>query len=319
MTELRRLLDGDSDELALALLRSANDDSPSTDSLKAAAVALGIGTSLGGAALLGSGLRTAAGSGAGAAAASQAALGGAPAATAGALTLGVIAKQVGIGLLAGVFAMGGLELAIDKPFSSPAPAAQKASISPARAAADAHARNAASGQTESMAALAAAESDTPSSAASPSDDGASDAAAARSTRRRAAASGVRAADAQGAPPAPAQVEAAAPVAEVKAEPKVEKPQTVALNKSLAAEVALLDRARSALLAQNASGAQRALDQYRKERQTGILDPEATVLEIQVLEKLGSHAAAARLARQFIASHPDSRHVESLRVLAADVP
>jgi outer membrane protein assembly factor BamD (BamD/ComL family) len=88
---------------------------------------------------------------------------------------------------------------------------------------------------------------------------------------------------------------------------------------LAAEVALLDRARSALLAQNPSGAQRWLEQYRKERQTGILDPEATVLEIQVLEKLGNHGAAVRLARQFIVSHPDSRHVDSLRVLAAEAP
>jgi outer membrane protein assembly factor BamD (BamD/ComL family) len=96
-----------------------------------------------------------------------------------------------------------------------------------------------------------------------------------------------------------------------------QPQAVALNKSLAAEVAMLDRARSALLAQNASGALRVLEQYRRERQTGILDPEATVLEIQALEKLGNRASAARLARQFIKSHPDSRHVESLRVLAAE--
>jgi hypothetical protein len=314
MTELRRLLDDNSDELALALLGSARDDSPSDDSLKATAVALGISTSLGGAALLASGLRAAAGPGVGAggAAAAQAALGAAPAATLGALTLGVVAKQIGIGLVAGVLAMGGLELAVERPFSAPAPVAQKASISPARTTRQqgVHARSGA-GSREPMAALVAAEpeSDKPSAPAS-ANDGASAHAA---HRRVAPPSAAAVAEPQA---AQAETSAAEPVVEPK--PEAAKPE-VALNKSLAAEVALLDRARSALLAQDPSGGQRALDQYRKERQTGILDPEATVLQIQVLEKLGKRGAAARLARQFIASHPESRHVDSLRVLAAEAP
>jgi hypothetical protein len=44
-----------------------------------------------------------------------------------------------------------------------------------------------------------------------------------------------------------------------------------------------------------------------------------VLQIQALEKFGDRASASRLARQFISSNPSSRHVDSLRVLAAEAP
>jgi hypothetical protein len=216
VTELRRLLDDNSDELALALLRSAGEDSPSNDSLKAAAVALGIGTGLGGAALLASGLRTAAASGAsaGGAAVTQAALGAGPAATVGALTLGVVAKQVAVGLVAGVFAMGGLELAIERPFASPAPAAQKASISPARTTRQPSARiQFAAGVPEPVATALAAESDKPVVPA-----GANDGVAARAMRHRVTTPGVAAAEPQAADAARSGVAAAEPVVEAKPAP-----------------------------------------------------------------------------------------------------
>lgn len=316
MSELRPLLDGNADELALALLRSADDDSPSADSLKAAAVALGLGTSLGGSALLASGLHGASGSGAaaGGGALSQAVVAASPGV--GALTVGLVAKQVVIGLATGVVAMSGLELAGQHPFGSRerAPSAQVAHVAPARPALEARARN------HSGVALPAPEAAVVSAdAADPSAPAvASEGAGAQGVRYRAL---VPRATEAGKVAEPAQA-AVTPAPEAKPEPELAKPQTVAvnksaLNKSLAADVAMLDRARSALLAKNPSGALRALEQYRKERQTGILDPEATVLWIQALEKLGERVPAARLARQFIASHPESRHVDSLRVLAAE--
>lgn len=311
MSELRPLLDGNADELALALLRSADDDSPSADSLKAAAVALGIGTSLGGSALLASSLHGASGSSAatGVGALSQAAIAASPAA--GAITLGLLAKQVAIGLAAGVVAMSGLELTSEHPFGSrdPAPRAQVASVSPARPAHEARAARQSGGELSQPASAAlAADAENTSALV-----GLSDSAGVQGVRQRVL---TRKPVEAGKATEPAPAGAAAPAAPAP-EGEAAKPQAVALNKSLAAEVAMLDRARSALLAQNASGALRALEQYRKERQTGILDPEATVLQIQALEKLGDRASAAHIARQFIASHPDSRHVESLRVLAGE--
>jgi outer membrane protein assembly factor BamD (BamD/ComL family) len=85
-------------------------------------------------------------------------------------------------------------------------------------------------------------------------------------------------------------------------------------RSLAFEVDLLDRARRTLLAGRAADALSTLDRYGREYPSGILQPEAAVLRIQALEQRGDRAAAAALARQFIASHPGSRHVESLRAL-----
>lgn len=309
MSELRRLVDGESDELALALLRSADDDSPSTDSLQAAALVLGLGTSLGGGtALLATGVKGAAGPGV----VSHATLGVSPAAATGAsITLGAVAKQVALGLVGGLFAMGGVQLAIDRA-SDPKPIAalqQPANLA-ARSASQSHRREGASSALPPSAEpLVVAGQENPS--AQPK---ANSPVAGPVMRRRPATRSAGEAVSEPAEAVPAK--AAATVEPQAAE--VVKPQTaVAQNKSLAAEVALLDRARSALRAQDASLASRALDQYRKERQTAILEPEATVLQIQVLEKLGERAAAARLARQFIASHPESRHVDSLRVLAAE--
>jgi hypothetical protein len=315
MTELRRLLDGDSDDLAISILRSADDDSPSADSLKAAALALGISGTLGGSALLASGLRSAAVPSA-AASGAHAAVGAPPAATVASITLGAIVKQMAIGVAAGVLAMGGVQLASDSASTSDAQA-PKNIPAPTRASA-AQARGVVRGQPrEPSAQTATLGAEALQSPTQPSLDGTP---GAPGQRRRSAAPAVLNVAPATVAEAPA---AAAPVGEVASlEPvKAAEPEKapVALNKSLAAEVLLLDRARNALLAQNPSGALRALDQYRKERQTAILEPEANVLQIQVLEQLGERAAAARLARKFVQAHPASRHAESLRALAAEAP
>jgi hypothetical protein len=87
------------------------------------------------------------------------------------------------------------------------------------------------------------------------------------------------------------------------------------NASLALEVQLLDRARGALLAGDAIGSLSVLDEYQSAQRTGILAPEAQVLRIQVLERLGRTGAASALARDFVGRHPGSRHAAALRPLA----
>jgi hypothetical protein len=315
MTELRRLLDGDSDDLALSILRSADDDSPTADSLKATALALGIGSTLSGSALLASGLRSAAVPSA-AASGAHAAVGAPAAATVASITFGAIVKQMAIGVAAGVLAMGGVQLASDSPSTSDAKAPK--SIAAPTPASAAQARGSARGQLGEP----SAQSTTPGAGAlaaptQPSLDVASGASVPR--RRNAAPAALNAAPAVvgDAPAAALPASEAASPEPVKAAELEKAP--VALNKSLAAEVRLLDRARNALIAQNPSGALRALDQYRKERQTAILEPEANVLQIQVLDQLGEHAAAVRLARKFVQAYPASRHADSLRALAAEAP
>ena len=317
MTELRRLLDGDSDDLALSILRSAEDDSPSRDSLKAAALALGISGTLGGSALLASGLRSAAVPSA-AASGAHAAVGVPAATTVASITVGAIVKQMAIGVAAGVLAMGGVQLASEQPSSSDAKA-PKSTVAAARAAAPQAGSRTPGHPRELDARTAALGGEAVEAPAQPSLDAA---AAAPVVRRRSMPS---ASDVSNAPSptvfqaaeTQAPVSTAAPAQPVQV-PEAEK-SPVALNKSLAAEVVLLDRARNALLAHNPSGALRALEQYRKERQTAILEPEANVLQIQVLDQLGEHAAAVRLARNFVQAHPESRHADSLRALAGEAP
>lgn len=88
----------------------------------------------------------------------------------------------------------------------------------------------------------------------------------------------------------------------------------ALPPSLAADLALLDRARRALAQHDPRGALQALDVYARQRQSGVLDPEAEVLRIHALLALGEHARAEKLARAFVAAHPTSSYAPELRAL-----
>lgn len=73
--------------------------------------------------------------------------------------------------------------------------------------------------------------------------------------------------------------------------------------SFAEEIALLDRARGALRAGAPERASRVLVQYRRRFAQGVLAPEADVLQIEALSASGSSAQAQRLAKQFLAKHP----------------
>jgi hypothetical protein len=84
--------------------------------------------------------------------------------------------------------------------------------------------------------------------------------------------------------------------------------------SLHEEVAMLDTARRALGGGNATGALSALDHYAATCPRGLLGEEATLLRIEALAQSGNRTAAAQLAKQFLASHPDSPHAKRLGTL-----
>jgi outer membrane protein assembly factor BamD (BamD/ComL family) len=85
---------------------------------------------------------------------------------------------------------------------------------------------------------------------------------------------------------------------------------------LSDEVVALDAARQALAAGDAAGALRAVDDHDRRFPGGALSPEATVVRIEALAARGDRAAAARLATEFLRSHPASPHAKRLRSLLA---
>jgi len=84
---------------------------------------------------------------------------------------------------------------------------------------------------------------------------------------------------------------------------------------LSEQLRLIDAARSAVAAGNASAASAALSSYRTRFPRGPFGQEAAVLQIQTLDLQGSHAQAAALARSFLARHPNSPHVSVVQRIA----
>jgi hypothetical protein len=295
------------------MLRAAADDEPPQGSLTALAAALGVAPTLTGLSWLGSASSTAASSGA-AGASGAAGLGssvstavGAVGATSAAssLTALLVAKYVAIGMASGLVAMGGITLAGES-----REAARKDTLhtSPAKLALAAN--RAAPERSGSAAERASApQVEAPAVAVDPAEPRPKLPARGAIRARQLDESQARAAEAT-APSGVASASAAAFVDE-----SAKPVEAVEQNKGLTRELALLDRARSTLLGGNPSEALKLLDQYRRVRVSMILDPEAEALRILALDRLGQHQMASRLAREFIASHPASRQVDSLRALA----
>ncbi len=89
--------------------------------------------------------------------------------------------------------------------------------------------------------------------------------------------------------------------------------------SLAAEVAVLDRARAALARGDAGAALSAVAEYQGMPRSKILDREATLLRIRALDAAGQRALASQLAEDFVRAHPESRDMAALKVLTAKRP
>jgi len=86
---------------------------------------------------------------------------------------------------------------------------------------------------------------------------------------------------------------------------------------LDAEVAALEKVRSALVQRDARRALLLLDAYDREFPSSSLADEATVLRVDALEQHGNPAAATALAHRFLAAHPASPHASHLHHVLLD--
>ncbi|HSO34037.1 MAG TPA: hypothetical protein VLT33_15995 [Labilithrix sp.] len=91
------------------------------------------------------------------------------------------------------------------------------------------------------------------------------------------------------------------------------PLAAASSQRLAEEVAQLDRARAALLAGDGDGALAELARYHHDFPASQLGREATLLEIDALEKAGRHDLARDRARAFMRANPQSAATKRLAI------
>jgi len=106
-----------------------------------------------------------------------------------------------------------------------------------------------------------------------------------------------------------------PPAEDAPAPEAPPPSQAALDaRRLAAEVALLDRARGALRTGDLAGALAALDEHAAGFADGALVPEATVIRIDVLVARGARDDARALARDFLTRYPRSPLATRVRAM-----
>jgi TolA-binding protein len=115
-------------------------------------------------------------------------------------------------------------------------------------------------------------------------------------------------------PAPPIVEAAPPATEPAAETSPSPAPPTVDARRLAAEVALLDRARTALRTGDASGAIAALDEHRRTFADGMLLAEADLVRIEALLVLGRTADATELGHAFLTRFPHSPLAKRVRSL-----
>jgi len=88
---------------------------------------------------------------------------------------------------------------------------------------------------------------------------------------------------------------------------------------LAQELALVDKARSALRSGNAAGALDLVSRYERSYKRPRFRPEASALRIEALIALGRRAEAAQLARMFMANHPGHPLTVRLREFLGEAP
>jgi hypothetical protein len=94
------------------------------------------------------------------------------------------------------------------------------------------------------------------------------------------------------------------------------PAAAAPAKSLADEVAALDRARRALDAKDPNAALRALEDRQRRHGAGRMAPEATLLRIRALVRKGDRAGAEAVARAYFASDPNGPYAARIRAALA---
>ena len=84
--------------------------------------------------------------------------------------------------------------------------------------------------------------------------------------------------------------------------------------SLGEEIALFDRARTALDGGDANGALALVDTYERRFPSGAFAQEAEVLRVQALLRKGDRTGASRVGERFLAAHPTSPHAARIRAI-----
>jgi hypothetical protein len=84
--------------------------------------------------------------------------------------------------------------------------------------------------------------------------------------------------------------------------------------AFAAELGLVDQARRAVAANRPDVALSLLNRLESENRNKSFGPEATAIRVEALVRSGDRATAARLARDFIARHPNHPLVERVQAL-----
>jgi len=97
--------------------------------------------------------------------------------------------------------------------------------------------------------------------------------------------------------------------------RASKPALADNGADLSEQLRLIDAARAAVAAGNASAASAALNSYRMRFPRGPFGQEAAVLQIETLDLQGNHALAAARAQSFLARYPNSPHVSVVRRIA----
>jgi hypothetical protein len=96
--------------------------------------------------------------------------------------------------------------------------------------------------------------------------------------------------------------------------EVATPPIEEVDPSLNAEVAALDRARTALSGGDPARALSELEGYDRQFSGGKMSPEALYLRMEASEERGDRAAAQAAARELLARHPRSPHAARARQL-----
>lgn len=87
--------------------------------------------------------------------------------------------------------------------------------------------------------------------------------------------------------------------------------------TLTQELAMLDEARTALVAGNAKGALASLDRYDRSRAKNLTQ-EATMLRIEALVAAGRRDQATGVAKRLLAAHPGSAYENRIRSLLPSI-
>ena len=306
MSDPPRLLDGAADEFEHALLCSARRDAGPHAVYRRTLTTLGVAASVS----LPLTAASAASAASGASSVSK-------------IGVALVAKWMAVGATVGVVSAGGLQLAqVPPPAQPPAAAAvsmMTASSRPAAAPVESSQTRAPSPSASTVPPVLTATARTQTAPAAAGSPGAAAPKHGAVARPLASSPRVSAAVASAAPEAPqkhvhdakAQAVHSAGIPPASTSRRTSSPPR---DLALQREVRVLDEARLALQQSDVRRALQMLDLYRKRFPTGILRPEAAVLEVRAVLRAGDRQRALLVADRVLTQSPNSQHARVIRSL-----